>query len=134
MLIQNTGNTAAAPTAPAGNSGTPSGAAAQAPRVAAIQAPRVAAIEPPVEPSVAQQQISHAQLVEEIGKINSALQRGNKAVELSISTDESTKKQVVKLTDKDSGETLIQYPSDAVLAIARGIDEFQQGMLLKQQA
>lgn len=131
MLIQNTGNTAAAP---AGNSGTPSGAAAQAPRVAAIQAPRVAAIEPPVEPSVAQQQISHAQLVEEIGKINSALQRGNKAVELSISTDESTKKQVVKLTDKDSGETLIQYPSDAVLAIARGIDEFQQGMLLKQHA
>lgn len=126
MLIQNTGNTAAAPTAPVGNSGTPSGVAVQAP------APRAAAI----EPSVAQppQQISHAQLVDEIGKINSALQRGNKAVELSISTDEATRKQVVKLTDKDSGETLIQYPSDAVLAIARGIDEFQQGMLLKQQA
>lgn len=126
MLIQNTGNTAAAPTASVGNGGPPSGVAVQAP------APRAAA----VEPSVAQspQQISHAQLVDEIGKINSALQRGNKAVELSISTDESTRKQVVKLTDKDSGETLIQYPSDAVLAIARGIDEFQQGMLLKQQA
>lgn len=124
MLIQNTGNTTVS--APVGNGGSPSGAAVQAP------APRATA----VEPSVAQppQQISHAQLVDEIGKINSALQRGNKAVELSISTDESTRKQVVKLTDKDSGETLIQYPSDAVLAIARGIDEFQQGMLLKRQA
>jgi hypothetical protein len=29
---------------------------------------------------------------------------------------------------------LMQYPSDAVLAIARSIDEFQQGMLLKQEA
>lgn len=126
MLIQNTGNTASVPAAPVGNGGPPSGAAVQAP------VPHATA----VEPSVAQppQQISHAQLVDEIGKINSALQRGNKAVELSISTDESTKKQVVKLTDKDSGETLIQYPSDAVLAIARGIDEFQQGMLLKRQA
>lgn len=125
MLIQNTGNTAPTPTVPVGNGGS-AGVAAQ------VSAPRSATVESSVAPQP--QQLSHTQLVDEIGKINSALQRGNKAVELSISTDESTKKQVVKLTDKDSGETLIQYPSEAVLAIARGIDEFQQGMLLKRQA
>ncbi len=125
MLIQNTSSMAPMPAVPAGNGGAV-GVAVQAP------APQVATAEQPVVQQP--QQPSHAQLLNEIGKINAALQRSNKAVELSISTDEATRKQVVKLTDKDSGETLIQYPSDAVLAIARGIDEFQQGLLLKQQA
>ena len=125
MLIQNTSNMAPMTAVPVGNGGA-TGVAVQAP------APQAATAE---QPAVQQpQQPSHAQLLNEIGKINAALQRSNKAVELSISTDEATRKQVVKLTDKDSGETLIQYPSDAVLAIARGIDEFQQGLLLKQQA
>lgn len=75
-----------------------------------------------------------AQLQSEVGKINSALKQANKNLELSISVDKATNKQVVKLTDKDTGDTLLQYPSDAVLAIAQGIDEFQQGLLLKQQA
>jgi flagellar protein FlaG len=80
------------------------------------------------------QQPSPAQLESEVGKINSALQRSNKNLELSISVDEATRKQVIRLTDKDTGDTLMQYPSEAVLAIARSIDEFQQGLLLKQQA
>ena len=80
------------------------------------------------------QQTSPAQLQNEVSKINNALQQNNKNLELSISVDSATHKQIVKLTDKDTGDTLLQYPSEAVLAIAKGIDEFQQGLLLKQQA
>lgn len=123
MLIQNISSTTQAP-APAGlaGNGGPTVVAAQTP------APRAA------ETSAAVQQPTTAQLESEIGKINTALQRNNKNLELSISVDQTTKKQVVKLTDKDTGDTLLQYPSEAVLAIAQGIDEFQQGLLLRQQA
>lgn len=118
MLIQTVSNTlqALAPVHPA-----PSG------RADALPAPQQ--MEPPsANPP------SAAQLESEVSRINAALQRNNKQVELNLSVDEPTKKLVVKLTDKETGETLLQYPSDAVLAIAQGIDEFQQGLLLKQQA
>ncbi|OGT01272.1 MAG: hypothetical protein A3F73_07105 [Gallionellales bacterium RIFCSPLOWO2_12_FULL_59_22] len=132
MLIQNVGNTAATHTAAtpaglAGNGGSPA-VAAQAPRAAVEQR----AAQQPQQPTHAQ--LSTAQLSTEIEKINSVLRQNNKDVELSISVDEATRKQIVKLTDKETGDTLIQYPSDAVLAIARGIDEFQQSFLLNQKA
>lgn len=122
MLIQNTNSAAPMPTAPA-NSGGPSVVASPLPRTEVKQ---------PVESQ--QPAPTPAQLNQEVGKINAALQRANKNLELSISVDASTHKQVVKLTDKETGDTLLQYPSDAVLAISRGIDEFQQGLLLKQEA
>ena len=122
MLIQNISNTGTPPTMPT-NNGVPPTVAAQAPRAAVEQR---AAQQP--------QQPTHAQLSTEIEKINSVLRQNNKDVELSISVDEATRKQIVKLTDKETGDTLIQYPSDAVLAIARGIDEFQQSFLLNQKA
>lgn len=120
MLIQNTNNAAPMPSGPS-NSGGPSVVASPAPRTEVKQA-------------AAPQQPSPEQLDKEVGRINAALVRANKNLELSISTDASTHKQVVKLTDKETGDTLLQYPSDAVLAISRGIDEFQQGLLLKQEA
>jgi flagellar protein FlaG len=97
----------------------------------AAQAPHAA-----VGQAVAQQpqQPTQVRLSNEIDKINAVLQRSNKDLELSISTDDATKHQVVKLTDKETGETLIQYPSEAVLAIAQGIDEFQRNFLLNQKA
>ncbi|MBI4809571.1 MAG: flagellar protein FlaG [Nitrosomonadales bacterium] len=123
MLIQNTSSVTQAPT-PAGHAsnGGPGSVAVH------VQEARAE-----VKPAVAQQP-SPAQLESEVGKINSALQRSNRNLELSISVDESTKKQVIKLTDKETGDTLMQYPSDTVLAIARSIDDFQHGQLLKQQA
>ena len=69
-----------------------------------------------------------------MNKINQALQQSNKNVELSISVDKATNKQIIRLVDKDTGDTLMQYPNEAVLAIARGIDEFQNGLLLRQKA
>jgi len=121
MLIQNTSSMMQAP-APVGLASNGGLGSVQ------VHEPRV-----DVKQEVAQQP-TPAQLESEVGKINSALQRGNKNLELSISVDEATKKQVIRLTDKDTGDMLMQYPSEAVLAIARSIDEFQQGMLLKQQA
>ncbi|HLP98548.1 MAG TPA: flagellar protein FlaG [Sideroxyarcus sp.] len=118
MLIQNISSAApaAAPARLSGNGG-PNGVAPQAEVAQApVQAP------------------TPAQLQSEVGKINSALQQANKNLELSISVDKATNKQIVKLTDKDTGDTLLQYPSEAVLAIAQGIDEFQRGLLLKQEA
>ncbi len=116
MLIQSTHSGVSAPTMPAGNGG-PSVVAAQP---GALQAQ--AAMPTP------------AQLSSEVGRINAALKQANRNVELSISVDDSTKKQVVTLKDKETGDTLLQYPSEAVLAIARSIDEFQQGQLLSRQA
>lgn len=123
MLIQNTSSMTQAPT-PAGlaSSGGPAAVPVH------VQEARAE-----VKPAVVQQPTA-ALLESEVGKINSALQRSNKNLELSISVDETTRKQVIRLTDKDTGDMLMQYPSEAVLAIARSIDEFQQGMLLKQQA
>lgn len=125
MLIQQISSTTHAP-APAGSAGNGVSVvvAARPPGNDAGETARAAPVK----------QFSPAQLENEIGRINAALQHNNKNLELSISVDQTTKKQVVKLTDKETGDTLVQYPSDAVLAIARGIDEFQQGLLLKQQA
>lgn len=118
MLIQNVSSAAqaATPVKLTGNGG------------AGGVAPKAEVAQTPV------QQSSPVQLRNEVSKINTALQQANKNLELSISVDKATNKQIVKLTDKDTGDTLLQYPSEAVLAIAQGIDEFQRGLLLKQEA
>lgn len=126
MLIQSVSNTNIAPAAMPSGSGGSGAVAAQAPHAAVGQA---VAQQPQQS-----QQPTQVRLSNEIDKINAVLQRSNKDLELSISTDEATKHHVVKLTDKETGETLIQYPSDAVLAIAQGIDEFQRNFLLNQKA
>jgi flagellar protein FlaG len=48
--------------------------------------------------------------------------------------DEDTDRLVVKLTDRETGELIRQFPSEETLAISRSIGEFQQGFLLKQKA
>lgn len=117
MLIQSTNSAIPAPAMPTSSGG---------PTVVAQQsgAPAQAAAATPTP----------AQLSNEVGRINAALKQANRNVELSISVDDSTKKQVITLKDKTTGDTLLQYPSEAVLAISRSIDEFQQGQLLNRQA
>jgi flagellar protein FlaG len=127
MLIQNTSNLAPASTPArfAGN-GEPVVVAAHAgvPAEAAKVNAKPAAVTQPTD----------AQLAKEVNKINVALQQTNKNLELSFTVDQATNRQVVKLMDKTTGDTLLQYPSETVLAIAQGIDEFQHGLLLKQKA
>ncbi|GAB5604708.1 hypothetical protein TK5_07870 [Sideroxyarcus sp. TK5] len=118
MLIQSTNSGVSAPAMPASNGG----------QVVVASQPAGQPVQAEATPP------TPAQLSSEVGRINAALQQANRNVELSISVDDSTKKQVVTLKDKTTGDTLLQYPSEAVLAISRSIDEFQQGQLLNRQA
>lgn len=120
MLIQNISSLATAP-APLASNGGPAGVVAQP--AAATEAPQANT-----------QQPSAAQLAAEVGKINRSLQQANRNVELSLSVDKDTHRPIVKLLDKETGDTILQYPNESVLAISRGIDEFQQASLLKQKA
>ncbi|MBU1427029.1 MAG: flagellar protein FlaG [Gammaproteobacteria bacterium] len=128
MLIQNTSNlaTVAMPVKLPGNGGPVA--------VAAHSGASAEAVKPEAVKSAVAQQPTNAQLANEVNKINVALQQTNKSLELSFSVDKTTNKQVIKLMDKTTGDTIVQIPSEAVLAIAQGIDEFQQGLLLKQKA
>jgi flagellar protein FlaG len=127
MLIQNTSNLAPAST-PVRLPGNGEPAAVAIHTGVPAEAPKVAA-----KPEAAQQP-TNAQLAKEVNKINAALQQTNKNLELNFSVDTATNRQVIKLMDKATGETVVQIPSEAVLAISQGIDEFQQGLLLKQKA
>jgi flagellar protein FlaG len=127
MLIQNTSSTAPTPT-PIRLSGNGDLGGAAVGAVTSPDTPKVAVKE------VAVQAPNEAQIKSEVNKINQALKQSNKNVELSISVDKATNKQIIRLVDKDTGDTLMQYPNEAVLAIARSIDEFQNGLLLRQQA
>jgi flagellar protein FlaG len=71
------------------------------------------------------------QLQQALQTINSKLAS---STSLEFSFDKGTKQTVVRVTDKDSGEVIRQFPSEAALAIAESIGEFQKGLLLKQEA
>jgi flagellar protein FlaG len=131
MLIQNTGNVAQAPqpAMPASDSmpnvvPTPSNAQAQS--SAALELPQAA-----VKPA-AQEQLSGEQAKNVVDNINKALKQTNKNLEFSM--DEDTNKHVFKLKDADTGEVIRQYPTESMLEISRSIGEYQQGLLLKQDA
>lgn len=130
MLIQNLSSTtqAQSPARPAGDGGpvvvsaTP---AVQAQPVA-IQLPQTA-----VKPA-ADQQASAAQLREALAYVNRALQQSNRNLEFTV--DSETERPVVKLVDSESGDVIRQFPSEEALAISRAIDDFQQGLLIRQEA
>lgn len=131
MLIQNvTTNSVPALSAPYGNAGSP---------VVSASAPQT--VSTPVElpqavlPSAASTQTaqpSSVQLQEAIDKLNQAMLRSNTNLEFSI--DKDTKQTLIKVVDSNTGETIKQIPSKEVIAISQAIDQFQQGLLLKQKA
>lgn len=125
MLIQSTNSGLPAAAIPAGNGG----------QARVVSEPVRQPVQGEARPAPSQPDTLVAvKLSSEVERINTVLQQANRNIEFSISVDDSTKKQVVSLKDKETGDTLLQYPSDAVLAISRGIDEFQQGQLLDRQA
>lgn len=75
---------------------------------------------------------STADLQEAVATLNQAMQQSNRAIEFSVDSD--SQRTVVRMVDTDTGELIRQFPSEATLAISRGIAEFQQGLLLKQKA
>lgn len=106
---------------------TPSPALQPEMRVAATPPAQTAAAAkvPPVEPSP--EALQHA-----VAAINLALQQSNQSIEFSV--DSNTHRTVVRMVDTSTGELIRQFPSEATLAISRGIDEFQRGLLLTNQA
>lgn len=67
-----------------------------------------------------------------VGKFNDVMRQSKQNLEFSVDAD--TKKPVVKLVDTETGDVIRQIPSEEMLSIARSIDQFQQGLLLKQKA
>jgi flagellar protein FlaG len=130
MIIQNVSSSQSALPARLVGSDAPAVAVSSTP----AQAPPVQAtpVQAPVQPPTA------AQLKSAVDSINRALQQSNQSLEFSV--DPTTKTPVVKMTDKETGKVISQYPSEQVLAIAQSIDQFlsehqlQQGLLLQQKA
>ena len=77
-------------------------------------------------------QPSAEELKNTVAAINKALQQSNRNLEFSIDAD--TDRTVVRMVDTSTGELLRQFPSESALAIAQGIEQFQQGLLLTQEA
>ena len=80
----------------------------------------------------ASQNPSTEELKVAVAAINQVMQQANQSLEFSV--DSSTNETVVKMVDTGTGELIRQFPSEAALAISRGIEQFQQGMLITQKA
>lgn len=132
MLIQNPTNMAQAPqptrlasdSAPNVVVAMPSNVGAK-PSTAA-ELPQIAV------PQVAEQEPSPEQLKNVVDDINRTLRQFNRNLEFSI--DETTKQNLVKVVDTETGDVIRQFPSKEAIAISRAIEQFQQGLLVKQEA
>lgn len=117
MIIQNTSlmNQAALPAA-----------RTNAPITPASTAPAAVADTP------APQHASTEELKGAVATLNKAMQQSKQNLEFSVDTD--SHKVVVKMVDTSTGQLIRQYPTEETLAISREIEQFQQGLLLKQKA
>jgi flagellar protein FlaG len=79
-------------------------------------------------------QPSSEQLKKAADNINRAMQQANQNLEFEFTMDTDTKKTVVRVVDKQTGELVRQIPSEETVAIARSIDQFQRSLLLNQKA
>jgi len=117
---------ASPPASPASDGGASVPQSVAAPPSAKLELPQAA-----VKPA-AEQQVSSEQVKSAVENINKVLKQSDKSLEFSV--DESTKKQMFKLTDMETGDVIRQYPTEEMLAISRAIDTVQQGLLLRQEA
>ena len=72
------------------------------------------------------------QVTQAVNQLNKAMRSSNTALEFSI--DKDTDIAVVRLTDKETGEVVMQFPSEESLALAQDIGEMQRVKLLSQKA
>lgn len=131
MLIQNLSSATQAqqPARLAGDGGPVAVVAPANPQVQPAAAPVLpqTAVNP-----VAEQSASAAQLRGAVESLNQALKQSNKNLEFTV--DAESRDPVVKLVDSETGDVIRQYPTEEALSIAKAIDSFQQGMLIKQKA
>jgi flagellar protein FlaG len=132
MLIQNPSNMAQAPQpARLASDSAPNVVVAMPSNVGAnpstaVELPQIAV------PQVAEQEPSPEQLKSVLENINRTLRQSNRNLEFSI--DETTKRSLVKVVDTETGDVIRQFPSKEAIAISRAIEQFQQGLLVKQEA
>lgn len=130
MLVQNTSSTAPAPAPKLAGDSIPVAVAAPKTRDIPVDQQHGAAKAVPEQRNVAPP--TPAQVQNAVDSINKAMKQVNANVEFSI--DEDTRKTIIKVVESETGEVIRQFPSEEILAIARAIDNMQQGFLVKQEA
>lgn len=66
-----------------------------------------------------------------VDKANQVLQ--SRSSDLKFSVDEGTNINVVRIEDSETGEIIRQFPSEAMLAIARALEEMRQGSMFEEK-
>ena len=74
---------------------------------------------------------SAEELRELVGQANVSLQA--RFSDLKFTVDEGTDISVVRVEDSETGELIRQFPSKAMIAIARALDEMQQGSVFEEK-
>jgi len=77
---------------------------------------------------------SSEQVKKAADNINQAMKQANQNLEFEFTMDTDTKKSIIKVVDKQTGELVRQIPTEETVAIARSIDRFQHSLLLHQKA
>jgi len=54
--------------------------------------------------------------------------------DLKFTIDEGTDINIVRIEDSETGELIRQFPSEAMVAIARSFDEMAQGVVFEEKA
>ena len=98
---------------------TASDGAANTARAVSPAADRTAATTPTITPGSGSP--SSDQIAQAIGKANDAFAQKNQSLYASIETDQTTVIGIVKIMDKDSQQTVTQYPSKAIVEIAQSL-------------
>ncbi|MCX7178486.1 MAG: flagellar protein FlaG [Proteobacteria bacterium] len=72
----------------------------------------------------------------EVTRVTEELQRrvSSAAPELQFSVDHTSGRSVIRITDPSTNEVIRQIPSEEALQIAKGLDQFQKGLLLHSKA
>lgn len=87
------------------------------------KAPQVANSAPPS---------SSEELNKLVEQVNVTLQ--GRSSDLKFTVAEGTDISIVRIEDAETGELIRQVPSEAMVAIARALDEAQRGMMLQEKA
>jgi flagellar protein FlaG len=83
-------------------------------------------------PEISVRPPSPEELKQAVAAINQAMKQSNRNLEFMVDSD--TDRTVVRMVDTSTGELIRQFPTETTLAISRGIEQFQQGLLLRQKA
>ncbi len=118
MSIQNINSTSSA-SRPTGDS-------------APVVVPRTQAAPVEVPQAAVTSEPTPAQLQRMVAVANQAMQRISSSLEFSV--DEATNKTVIRVVEKQTGQLIMQFPTEDMLSITRAIDNAQQSILLRQKA